>query len=42
MKERFRWLAAAITAHPDRKVVGRTRLQKEIKLLQRLKFPTEY
>ncbi|MGO8747181.1 MAG: hypothetical protein ACLQNE_14440 [Thermoguttaceae bacterium] len=42
MKERFRWLAAAIAAHPDRKVVGRTRLQKEIKLLQRLKFPTEY
>lgn len=42
MKERFRWLAAAIAAHPERKVVGRTRLQKEIKLLQRLKFPTEY
>ncbi len=42
MKERFRWLAAAIAAHPERKVVGRTRLQKEIKLLQRLKFPTQY
>jgi uncharacterized protein YwgA len=42
MKERFRWLAAAIAAHKDRKVVGRTRLQKEIKLLQRLDFPTEY
>ena len=42
MKERFRWLAAAIAAHPERKVVGRTRLQKEIKLLQRLNFPTEY
>lgn len=42
MKERFRWLAAAIAAHKDRKVVGRTRLQKEIKLLQRLGFPTEY
>lgn len=42
MKERFRWLAAAIAAHADRKVVGRTRLQKEIRLLQRLKFPTEY
>ena len=40
--ERFRWLAGAIAAHPDRKVVGRTRLQKEIKLLQRLRFPTEY
>ena len=42
MKERFRWLAGAIAAHKDRKVVGRTRLQKEIKLLQRLGFPTEY
>jgi uncharacterized protein YwgA len=42
MRERFRWLAAAIAAHKDRKVVGRTRLQKEIKLLQRLEFPTEY
>ncbi|HKI17777.1 MAG TPA: hypothetical protein VKA15_07845 [Isosphaeraceae bacterium] len=42
MKERFRWLAAAIAAHKDRTVVGRTRLQKEIKLLQRLGFPTEY
>src|SRR5437868_10384069 len=42
MRERFRWLAAAIAAHPDRKIVGRTRLQKEIRLLQRLKFPTEY
>ena len=42
MKERFRWLAGAIAAHPDRKIVGRTRLQKEIKLLQRLRFPTEY
>lgn len=42
MMERFRWLAAAIAAHAERKVVGRTRLQKEIKLLQRLDFPTEY
>lgn len=42
MKERFRWLAAAIAAHKDRRIFGRTRLQKEIKLLQRLKFPTEY
>jgi uncharacterized protein YwgA len=40
--ERFRWLAAAIAAHPEGKVVGRIRLQKEIKLLQRLKFPTDY
>lgn len=42
MKERFRWLAAAIAAHPGREVVGRTRLQKEIRLLQRLSFPTDY
>ena len=42
MKEGFRWLAGAIAAHKDRKVIGRTRLQKEIKLLQRLGFPTEY
>jgi uncharacterized protein YwgA len=42
MKEGFRWLAGAIAAHKGRKVVGRTRLQKEIKLLQRLGFPTEY
>lgn len=42
MKERFRWLAGAIAAHPDRTLNGRTRLQKEIKLLQRLGFPTDY
>jgi hypothetical protein len=42
MMERFRWLAAAIAAHQGGKVVGRTRLQKEIKLLQRKKFPTDY
>ncbi len=40
--ERFRLLAAAIAAHPNRQVVGRTRLQKTIKLLQRLGFPTDY
>jgi uncharacterized protein YwgA len=42
MIERFRWLAAAIAAHKERKVYGRTRLQKEIRLLQRLGFATEY
>jgi uncharacterized protein YwgA len=42
MIEKFRWLAAIIAAHPQRKVVGRTRLQKTVKLLQRLKFPTDY
>ena len=41
-KERFRWLAGVIAAHPDREVHGRTRLQKTIKLLQRLGFPTDY
>jgi uncharacterized protein YwgA len=40
--ERFRWLAALIAAHPHREVVGRTRLQKTVKLLQRLGFPTDY
>ncbi len=40
--EGFLWLASLIQAHPDGKVVGRTRLQKEVKLLQRLGFPTSY
>jgi uncharacterized protein len=42
IKERFRWLAGVIAAHPNREVHGRTRLQKTIKLLQRLHFPTDY
>ena len=42
MIEKFRWLAAVIAAHPNRRVVGRTRLQKTIKLLQRLGLPTDY
>jgi uncharacterized protein YwgA len=41
-RESFRWLAALIAAHPQRKLVGRTRLQKEVKLLQRRGFPTGY
>lgn len=40
--ENYRWLAGLIAAHPERKVVGRTRLQKEVKLLQRCGFPTDY
>jgi uncharacterized protein len=40
--ENYRWLAGLIAAHPDGKVVGRTRLQKEVKLLQSLGFPTDY
>lgn len=40
--ENFLWLAGLIAAHPERKVYGRTRLQKEVKLLQSLGFPTDY
>jgi uncharacterized protein YwgA len=40
--EKFRYLAGVIAAHPNRQVVGRTRLQKTVKLLQRLGFPTDY
>lgn len=40
--ENFRWLAGVIASHPDRTVQGRTRLQKTIKLLQRLELPTDY
>ncbi|MCQ3951089.1 MAG: hypothetical protein DPW14_14880 [Planctomycetes bacterium] len=40
--ETFRWLAAVIVAHPEKKIVGRTRLQKTIWLLQRLGLPTGY
>jgi uncharacterized protein YwgA len=40
--EKFRYLAGVIAAHEGRKVVGRTRLQKTIKLLQRLGLPTDY
>lgn len=42
MMEKFKWLAAVIAAHPDHKVVGRTRLQKTVKLLQRLGAPMDY
>lgn len=40
--ENYRLLAGLIAAHPDHEVVGRTRLQKEVKLLQRLGFPADY
>lgn len=40
--ENYRWLAGLIAAHPHRKIVGRTRLQKEVKLLQSLGFGTDY
>jgi uncharacterized protein YwgA len=42
MREKFLWLAAVIAAHPEHKVVGRTRLQKTVKLLQRLGAPLDY
>lgn len=40
--ERYQWLAGIISAHAGRRVVGRTRLQKTVKLLQRLGCPTDY
>src|SRR5580658_7191699 len=40
--EKFRYLAGVIAAHEGRRVVGRTRLQKTIKLLQRVGLPTDY
>ena len=40
--ENYRWLAGVIAAHPDRRVVGRTRLQKTIKLLQRIGLPASF
>jgi uncharacterized protein YwgA len=42
MIESFRTLAAVIAAHPRQEVVGRIRLQKTIRLLQRLGLPTDY
>src|SRR5688572_23343240 len=42
MIEKFRLLAGVIAAHPGRRIVGRTKLQKAIKLLQRKGFPTDY
>lgn len=42
MREKFFWLAAVIAAHPGHKVIGRTRLQKTVKLLQRVGAPLDY
>ena len=36
------WLAAIVAEHAGRRVVGRTRLQKTVKLLQRVGLPTDY
>ena len=41
-QEKFRYLAAIVAAHPEKRIYGRTRLQKTIKLLQRLGLPTDY
>jgi len=40
--ENHRWLAGLIAAHTHRTIVGRTRLQKTVRLLQRIGFPTQY
>ena len=40
--ERFLYLAAVIAAHEGGELIGRTRLQKTMKLLQRKKFPTNF
>ena len=40
--EELQQLLALIAAHPDRQVIGRERLQKEVRLLQRIGFPTHY
>jgi uncharacterized protein YwgA len=38
----FWWLAGVIAEHEGRRVAGRTRLQKTVKLLQRVGLPTDY
>ena len=38
----FEIVAAVVAAHPKHEIVGRTRFQKTIKLLQRLGLPTQY
>ena len=40
--ENANWLTSVVSAHPNHEVVGRTRLQKTICLLQRLGMPTDY
>ncbi len=42
VNENWHWLTAVIAAHPNREVVGRTRLQKTVWLMQRLGLPTDY
>lgn len=38
----FWWLAGVIAEHDGLRVAGRTRLQKTVKLLQRVGMPTDY
>ncbi|HEX8296777.1 MAG TPA: hypothetical protein VF593_10775 [Chthoniobacteraceae bacterium] len=40
--EKFRYLQGVIAAHEDHTVHGRTRLQKTVRLLQRIGLPTDY
>jgi uncharacterized protein YwgA len=40
--ENYRLVAGLIEAHPDREVVGRTRLQKTVRLMQRIGMGTDY
>src|SRR5690242_7678931 len=40
--ENANWLTSVIAAHPNQEVIGRTRLQKTVRLLQRLGMPTDY
>ncbi len=40
--EKYKWLAAVIAAHPESTCVGRTRLQKTVKLLQLMGAPLDY
>lgn len=42
MLENYQLLANVIAAHPDGEIVGRTRLQKTIRLLQRVGLPFDY
>lgn len=41
-EDNYDWLASVIAAHNNHEVYGRTRLQKTMKLLQRLGLPTDY
>jgi uncharacterized protein YwgA len=38
----YRWLAGIVAAHPKKEIVGRTRLQKTVRILQSLGLPTKY